>query len=194
MIALSEIWPKLLCSRLINVFIVDTREKQEQDLTSISMTTRGSGLELTARWGEGAPVTMRLRLPRQPTTQPSSQPLVEALTTGHGRDWAGRRYVTTAIGRRLRYRGHRIERGGAWQTLSLVQVDEVTGLEFTSVLSVHDEHRAVRAVTRVRNPGAEPVTLLAVTSLVFADFTMNDGGRGVEAMTLLRGRRRGCPI
>jgi alpha-galactosidase len=187
MITLSEISSKLLRSCLINVFIIGTHETQEQDLTSISMITSGSRLELTASWDDDAPATMRLRLPGQPAGVTSSQPLVEALAAGHGRNWSGRRYVTTMIGQRLRHRSHRMERTGVWQTLSLTQFDEATGLEFVSVLSVHDDHRAVRGVTRVHNAGAEAVTLLAVSSLVFADFAWQDSG-SVDSMALLRGR------
>ncbi len=185
MITLSEISGKLLRSRLINVFMVGTYEEQERDLSSIGVST-GGGLTLTVTWDELSPARIGLRLPGQPVGDASSQPLVEALSTDHGRNWSGRRFVTTAIGQRLRYRGHRVERRGAWQTLSLTQFDEATGLEFVSVLSVHDDHRAVRGMTRVHNRGTGTVTLLAVSSLVFADFSWQDAG-SLDTMTLLRG-------
>jgi alpha-galactosidase len=187
MITLSEISPKLLRAVLINVFIVGTYHEQERDLTSITMTASGSGLKLTASWGDDTAATVRLRPPDAPAGAVPSQPLVEAITAAHGRDWAGRRYVTTMIGQRLRHRGHHIDRRGPWQTLSVEQSDEVTGLRFVSVLSIHDDHLAVRGTTRVVNAGAQPVTLLAVSSLVFADFGWLDGDRGIETMTLLRG-------
>ena len=76
-------------------------------MSSIRVSTSGSGLELAVTWDDSSPARMRLRLPGQPAGEMSSQPLVEALTTGDGRNWSGRRYVTTAIGQRLRDLGVR---------------------------------------------------------------------------------------
>ena len=186
--SLSEICSKPLRSVLINVFIVGTRAELEQRLTSISLITSGSRLELTVAWSDAAPATMELRLPAQAApSSTSSQPLVEALASGHGRNWSGQRYVETAIGQRLRHRSHRIDRSGPWQTLLLTQHDPVTGLEFTSALSVHDDHRAVRSVTRVDNSGGDAVTLHAVSSLVFTDFDWQNS-TSINSMTLLHGR------
>jgi alpha-galactosidase len=156
-------------------------------VTSISLTSRGSGLQLSLAWGAEHPATLTLRVPGQPAGRSSSQPLVEALAAGHGRNWSGQRYVATAIGQRLRYRRHRIERAGSWQTAWLTQIDEITQLEFTSQLSIHDEHHGLRGATHVHNVGADPVTLHAVTSLVFADLGWQDDD-SIDGMTLLRGR------
>ncbi|HEY0933816.1 MAG TPA: glycoside hydrolase family 36 protein, partial [Trebonia sp.] len=128
-----------------------------------------------------------LRLPGQVRESASSQPLVEALAAGQGRNWSGQRYVATAIGSRLRYARHRIERSGGWQTLWLTQLDAATQLEFTSQLSIHDDYLGMRSVTHVRNAGAQSVTLQAVTSLVFTDFDWQGSG-SLGTMTLLRGR------
>ena len=159
----------------------------ERHLTSIGLTSRRSGLQLGLAWSESEPATLTLRLPGQAAAATSSQPLVEALASGHGRNWSGQRYVATAIGQRLRYRSHRIERSGLWQTLWLTQFDDTTQLEFTSQLSVHDEQRGLRSVTHVFNAGTEPVALHALTSLVFTDFGWQDS-TSIDAMTLLRGR------
>lgn len=153
----------------------------------ISATARGSALTLTATWDEHSPVRLWLRLPGQQFPAVTAQPAVEALASGHPRHWAGRRLVATAIGARLRHRSHHLTRSGPWQTLSLAQQDDITGLEFVSVLSLHDDHRGMRAVTRVRNTGGQAVTLYALTSLVFADFGVG-GARGLDGLTLLRGR------
>ena len=159
-------------------------------MTRISLTARSSGVELGLAWSESEPAVLTLRLPGQavqPARPAPTQPLVEALASGHGRNWSGQRYVTTAIGQRLRYARHHTERASDWQTVWLTQLDAITGLEFTSELSIHDQHPGVRSVTHVRNAGADPVSLHAVTSLVFADFDWRDGS-SIDDMTLLRGR------
>src|SRR5437764_11326489 len=109
--SLSEICRKLLRSVLINVFIVRIRDPEvEHGLTSISLITSGSHLELTVAWSDAMPATMGLRRQGQGAPHTSSQPLVEALASGHGRNWSGQRYVETAIGQRLRHSRHRIDR------------------------------------------------------------------------------------
>jgi alpha-galactosidase len=156
-------------------------------VTSTNLIASGSGLDVGVAWSHAAAARLTMRLPGQSGGRSSAQPLVEALVSGQGRSWSGSRYVATVIGQRLRYAGHGVERSGAWQTLSLTQRDDATALEFTSCLSVHDDQCGLRSVTRVHNTGSQPVTLHAVTSLVFADFGRKDSG-GVDAMTLLRGR------
>ena len=154
---------------------------------SIGVTSRGSGLRLALRWAADEPATLTLRGPGRSDGHAPGTPLVEALAAGHGREWAGRGFVDTAIGRRLRYRSHRIERLGEWQTAWLTQYDDVTGLEFTSELAIHDDALGMRGRTHVHNAGAQPITLHAVTSLVFGDFGDPDAGE-LERWSLLRGR------
>ena len=122
-------------------------------MTSISLTGSGSGLVLTASWQDAAPATLTLRAPGQDGLATTERPLVEVLTSGHGRDWAGPRYIPTSIGQRLRHRSHNVTSAGNWQTLSLTQADASTGLEVTSHLSIHHEHLAVRSWTSVHNGG-----------------------------------------
>ncbi|HWD82295.1 MAG TPA: alpha-galactosidase, partial [Kribbella sp.] len=128
--------------------------------------------------------TLSLRAPGQDTAAASGQPLVELLASGHGRDWAGPRYVATSIGQRLRHRSHELTSDGSRRTLTLTQTDAVTGLDVTSQLSIDDDHLAVRSRTRVTNNGSGPVTLQAVSSLVFGDFGVLD----LDRTHLLRGR------
>ncbi len=132
-------------------------------------------------------MTLTLRAPGQRSAGAPGQPLVEVLTSRHGRDWAGPRYVGTSVGQRLRYRSHDLSSSGGWQTLSLTQLDAVTGLEVSSHLSIHDEHLAVRSWTGVRNQGLEAVTLHAVSSLMFGDFGVADTS-SIDQMYLVRGR------
>ncbi|HEY3559435.1 MAG TPA: alpha-galactosidase [Kribbella sp.] len=153
-------------------------------MTSISMAGAGSGLALTASWRDAAPAVLTLRAPGRADGATPQRPLVEVLTSRYGRDWAGPRYLETSVGQRLRYRSHELTSSGSWRTLSLTQNDAVTGLDVTSYLSIHDEHLAVRSRTSVTNNGPEPVTLHAVSSLVFGDFGTTD----LDQMYLLRGR------
>ncbi|MBW8801918.1 MAG: alpha-galactosidase, partial [Streptomyces sp.] len=153
----------------------------------MDVTSRGSGLRLALSWSDDEPATVSLRGPGQADLSPATAPLVEALAAGHGREWAGRRFVDTAIGRRLRHRAHRVERRGPWQTASLTQYDDVTGLEFTAELTIHDEELGLRGRTHTRNVGAQPVTLHAVSSLTFGDFG-TPKPTALDQWSLLRGR------
>ena len=154
---------------------------------SIGVTSQGSGLCLALHWSDAEPATLTLRGPGQTDGHRPGTALVEALAAGHGREWAGRRFVDTAIGHRLRYRSHRIERHGQWQTLWLTQYDDVTRLEFTAELAIHDDELGVRGRTHVHNAGAQAVTLHAVTSLVFGDFGAPSPPE-LDRWSLLRGR------
>jgi len=154
---------------------------------STEVTSRGSGLRLALRWSDDEPATLVLRAPGQPDHDAPGTPLVQALAAGHGREWAGRRFVDTTIGGRLRYRSHRIDRDGAWQTAWLTQYDDATGLEFTAELAIHDEESGLRARTHVHNCGPQPVTLHAVTSLAFGDFGSPQPA-DLDQWELVRGR------
>jgi alpha-galactosidase len=160
----------------------------EPTLTSITMTTAHSGVDLRVSLGPDTPATMALLLAGDDAALPrSEQPLVEILAAGFGRNFSGPRYVDTDLGSRLRYVRHTLQRDGLWQTLSVVQLDPQSSVQVTSVLAVHDEHRAVRAYSNVSNTGAEPITLHAVTSLVFADFHWISP-TSIDGMSILRGR------
>ena len=158
-------------------------------MTSTRVEAAHSGLEIVLCWAEDVPVSLQLRLgdADAATGLDTTQPLVEALTAGHGRDWAGRRFSATAIGRRLRYRSHRIYREGPWQTAEITQVDDATELSFTSELSIHDAQVGVRSRTTVTNNGSDVATLHAISSLVFGDFQISSHA-DVDAVTLLRGQ------
>jgi alpha-galactosidase len=156
-------------------------------LTRIRLTASSTGIVVEVDAPVDRPATLRLRERAEEALASCGQPLVEILTAGTGLEWAGARYVDTEIGQRLRYAEHAVERDGAWQTLSLAQRDEPTGLRVTSVLQVHDDCMAVRSATRVRNDGASPVTLRAVSSLVFGDFGITSPEL-IDGFFLIRGR------
>lgn len=153
-------------------------------MTKISLTSARSGLELSVSWTDDRPASLGLALGGLGSPSVSTQPLVEAMTSGSGKEWAGSRYITTSIGCRLRYESHDVERHGPWQLLRLSQRDVETGLLFTSDLRIHDDGNGLRATTRITNVGSETVRLLAVTSVVFADFAGSD----VDSLRLVRGR------
>ncbi|ONK11046.1 alpha-galactosidase [Streptomyces sp. MP131-18] len=91
-------------------------------------------------------------------------PVVEVLALGHGSGWSGRRSIETAVGARLRLRGHTRERDGDWHVLRLDLHDAVSGITAVLRLSSPEGLPVVRAGTEIRNEGQEPVTLLAVSS------------------------------
>ncbi|MCO1580408.1 alpha-galactosidase [Crossiella sp. SN42] len=97
------------------------------------------------------------------------QPLVEVLAVGHGHASANTRNTATAIGARLRHLGHTTRTDGTWAVLEISQQDPVTGLRVTSTLRAPATAAAVQASTTLRNEGAEPVLLQAVTSLALGD-------------------------
>jgi alpha-galactosidase len=100
------------------------------------------------------------------TARPQSgQSAVEVLLAGWGRDNTGARTVSTSVGNRMRYAGHRTGRDGDWSTLEIEQREPETGLTARLRLGTRDGLPVVRAVTRLVNEGDTPVVLEAVTSL-----------------------------
>jgi hypothetical protein len=97
--------------------------------------------------------------------------LVEVQVLGHGRFPGSHRYASTAVGSRLRYTGHQLVDAA----LHVHQLDPVTGLQVTSVLS--PLAGALRCWT-ILEAGADAVTVQAVTSLVLGTF-LPDAGDGV---------------
>lgn len=112
------------------------------------------------------------------------QPLVEILAVGHGHHRANLRNTSTAVGARLRYAGHDWSDEGGWRTLRIHQVDTLTGLEAVSVVRARPGRAAVQARTTVRNGGAAPVHLQAVSSLMLADPV---GARPLEELVSIEG-------
>lgn len=98
-----------------------------------------------------------------------AQPLVEVLAAGHGREAANLRNTRTAIGSRLIYTAHTITGDQRFHTLEIDQQDPTTGIEVRSTLRVPRGAAALQAWTTVRNAGATPVHLQAVSSFVVGD-------------------------
>ncbi|GAB3165015.1 hypothetical protein GCM10027059_22060 [Myceligenerans halotolerans] len=120
-----------------------------------------------------------------------TQPLVEILAVGQGRASGNTRNTATAIGARLRVRGHEVEHVLGWTEVRVEQADPITGLHVTSCLRVPNgrgsaggalgdqvpdgeaadgqepgRRSSLQAWTVVRNDGAAPVTLQSVSSLM----------------------------
>ncbi|NYI03512.1 alpha-galactosidase [Allostreptomyces psammosilenae] len=111
------------------------------------------------------------------------QPLVEILAVGHGHAAANLRSTATGIGQGLRYLGHAAGTSDGWLTLEITQHDEASGVRVTSLLRMPPDAAAVRAVTTVRNTGAGPLALQAVTSLAVGDPLGPRPPRELETLT-----------
>jgi alpha-galactosidase len=90
--------------------------------------------------------------------------LVEIFSAAEQRARTSQAHVRSAIGSRLRViRVERSEDHGA-EVLTVIQRDDETGVEVSSNLRVAERSRAVRIHHVVRNAGAEPIVLTAVSS------------------------------
>ncbi len=103
-------------------------------------------------------------------------PLVNVLTPGTGRTWSGTRHAESALGGRLRYRGHSARQDGPWQEFLIDLGDPATGLRAEICYRVLTGQGVLRAWTTLTNQGDAPVTIEAVTSFLCAGL---DGGGGV---------------
>jgi len=154
----------------------------------------------TFEWGNGvvaatlvadddAPVRLVRLAPRSALDDAPAadvaQPLVEIFAFGQGHARANLRYTDSAIGDRLRYRGHTTSRRDGWEQVVIEQADALTGLRVRSVLRCADGVAAVRGWTRVVNEGSERVVLQAVTS--FASGAFSSAGDSIADVDLLSG-------
>lgn len=89
-----------------------------------------------------------------------AQPLVEVVTVDHGRSHSGRSYEGSFIGARLRYLSHE----ATADRMEIHQVDEVSGLHATSVLSAPSGASSLRSWTVLENGGSGVLLLQAVSS------------------------------
>ncbi|GAA3787427.1 hypothetical protein GCM10022403_022650 [Streptomyces coacervatus] len=105
-------------------------------------------------------------------------PLVEATATGHGRLWSGERFVETAIGDRLAYRGHETVEDGGRERTTIRLADSVTGLAADVVLETCRGAGFLRARVRLVNEGGTPLRLESVTTLTLGGIAGADDGLG----------------
>ncbi|MFE7854930.1 glycoside hydrolase family 36 protein [Streptomyces sp. NPDC057403] len=103
-------------------------------------------------------------------------PLVEVTATGHGRTWSGERFIDTAIGERLAYRGHETVQDGEWRCTTIALADPVTGLLAEVALRTCPGAGFLRSRVRLVNEGGVPLLLESVSSLALGGLA--DGALG----------------
>ncbi|WP_043662422.1 alpha-galactosidase [Streptomyces xylophagus] len=111
-------------------------------------------------------------------------PLVEVTATGHGRLWSGERFIETAIGERLAYRGHDTQtlRDGGLERTTIRLADPVTGLAAEVTLEASPGATFLRSRVRLVNEGVGPLRLESVTTLTLGG--ISDAGAGLDGLTL----------
>ncbi|MFE7764098.1 alpha-galactosidase [Streptomyces sp. NPDC057438] len=109
-------------------------------------------------------------------------PLVEVTATGHGRMWSGERFIETAIGDRLAYRGHETVQDGAGRRTTIRLADAGTGLAADVTLETRQGSGFLRARVRLANEGATALRLESVSTLTLGGITDPDGG--LDGLTL----------
>jgi alpha-galactosidase len=118
---------------------------------------------------DGAPRLVRLNRPGDPA--PVAGPrvplhLVELTVLGHGSGWSGPRFTGTALGARLRHRGHHTEEHDGWTHLTLELHDPGSCLTAFVELSSPTGLSVLRSRVRLRNEGQEDVVVQSVSSLL----------------------------
>ncbi|MGW2283253.1 glycoside hydrolase family 36 protein [Streptomyces phaeochromogenes] len=92
--------------------------------------------------------------------------LAELTALGHGSGWSGPRFTGTALGSRLRYRGHTTRERDGWMYLTAELHDPGTGLTAYVELSSPVGLPVLRSRVRLRNDGEEPLVVQSVSSLL----------------------------
>ncbi|WP_433918163.1 alpha-galactosidase [Streptomyces canus] len=109
-------------------------------------------------------------------------PLVEVTATGHGRLWSGERFIETAIGDRLTYRGHETVREGGGERTTIRLADPETGLVAEVVLETAPGAGFLRSRVRLVNEGSTPLRLESVSTLTVGGITDVTGS--LDGLTL----------
>ncbi|MET9384466.1 alpha-galactosidase [Streptomyces sp. NPDC002928] len=103
-------------------------------------------------------------------------PLVEVTATGHGRVWSGERFIDTAIGSRLAYRGHETVEEGHGQCTTIRLADPVTGLAAEITLRTQPDAGFLRSGVRLVNEGDTVLQLESVSVLTLGGVLDAKGG------------------
>ncbi|WP_326726721.1 glycoside hydrolase family 36 protein [Streptomyces phaeochromogenes] len=112
---------------------------------------------------------VRLARPGDPVSECGSDAplhLVELTALGHGSGWSGPRFTGTALGSRLRYRGHTTRERDGWTYLTVELHEPGTGLTAFVELSSPVGLPVLRSRVRLRNDGEEPLVVQSVSSLL----------------------------
>ncbi|WP_327398137.1 glycoside hydrolase family 36 protein [Streptomyces phaeochromogenes] len=122
-----------------------------------------------AAGADGVLRLVRLARPGDPVSECGSDAplhLVELTALGHGSGWSGPRFTGTALGSRLRYRGHTTRERDGWTYLTAELHDPGTGLTAFVELSSPVGLPVLRSRVRLRNDGEEPLVVQSVSSLL----------------------------
>ncbi|KPI11496.1 Alpha-galactosidase [Actinobacteria bacterium OK074] len=109
-------------------------------------------------------------------------PLVEVTATGHGRTWSGERFIDTAIGDRLTYRGHETSRDGNGQRTTIELADPETCLVASITLRTWPGAGLVRSQVRLVNEGSVALQLESVSALAVGGIA--GGADDLDGLTL----------
>ncbi|GAQ62216.1 alpha-galactosidase [Streptomyces scabiei] len=109
-------------------------------------------------------------------------PLVEVTATGHGRMWSGERFIETAIGERLTYRGHETVRDEGRERTTIRLADAATGLAADVTLETRPGSRHLRSQVRLANEGRTALRLESVSTVTLGGVVDSDGG--LDGLTL----------
>ncbi|MFF7530179.1 alpha-galactosidase [Streptomyces bobili] len=112
-----------------------------------------------------AEATSQVAAQREATPQ-APLPLLELTALGHGSGWSGPRFTGTALGARLRYRGHTTREHEDWTYLTAELHDPGTGLTAYVEFSSPTGLPVLRSRVRLRNEGDEPLVVQSVSSLL----------------------------
>ncbi|MEV2191807.1 glycoside hydrolase family 36 protein [Streptomyces phaeochromogenes] len=122
-----------------------------------------------AAGADGVLRLVRLARPGDPVSESGSGAplhLVELTALGHGSGWSGPRFTGTALGARLRYRGHSTQERDGWTYLTVQLHDARAGLTAFVELSSPIGLSVLRSRVRLRNDGEEPLVVQSVSSLL----------------------------
>jgi alpha-galactosidase len=119
--------------------------------------------------GGGSPLGAERRSGGSAAASPRAStalPLVDVLTPGTGRSWSGTRHAESALGTRLRYRGHSRRWDGPWQEFLIDLADPVSGLRAEACYRILAGQGVLRAWTTLTNEGSAPLVIESVTSFL----------------------------
>lgn len=101
-------------------------------------------------------------------------PLVEVLALGWGSSFSGQRGIDSALGARLRYRGHRATREDDWHRLTVDLHDPDSGLTARVHFASPDGLPVLRSWVEVSNEGTRPIVVQSVSSLALGGLPAPD--------------------
>jgi alpha-galactosidase len=124
----------------------------------------GQGVTIEVGFDSDSPVSITAIRPHAGSSPVSGGPLVDVFTASEQKSIPSRSYVASKIGTRMRYLAHSQTSDAGIHTLTIDQVDPITGLRVTTMLTIRDSAAAVQFRQIVHNEGKSAVVVTAVTS------------------------------